>query len=75
MNTTLPYHWIDSDEQLRTICSQAQSASVVALDTEFIRVRSYYPKLGLIQLFDGNQIALIDPQQIQDNFLKRWAKC
>lgn len=66
MNTTLPYHWIDSDEQLRTICSQTQSASVVALDTEFIRVRSYYPKLGLIQLFDGNHIALIDPQQIQD---------
>ena len=38
----------------------------VALDTEFIRIRTFYPQLGLIQLFDGQTVSLIDPQKIQD---------
>lgn len=30
-------------------------------DTEFVRTRTYYPQLGLLQLFDGHQVSLIDP--------------
>ncbi|MEX8986810.1 ribonuclease D, partial [Salmonella enterica] len=37
-----------------------------ALDTEFVRTRTYYPQLGLIQLFDGANVALIDPLGISD---------
>jgi ribonuclease D len=33
----------------------------IALDTEFVRTRTYYPQLGLLQLFDGKQVSLIDP--------------
>ncbi|WP_410678384.1 ribonuclease D [Avibacterium paragallinarum] len=57
---------IDSDQALEQVCSQAGQCKVVALDTEFIRTRTYYPKLGLIQLYDGEQVSLIDPLTITD---------
>lgn len=49
-------------------CQRARSAPRVALDTEFIRTRTYYPQLGLIQLYDGETVTLIDPLAI-----KNWA--
>ncbi|MCL7720374.1 ribonuclease D [Actinobacillus pleuropneumoniae] len=66
MNQIIHYHWIDTDEKLKTVCENACRKSAVALDTEFIRTRSYYPKLGLIQLFDGDTVSLIDPNSISD---------
>ena len=57
---------INNDEELLSVCRQAQRKRAVALDTEFIRIRSYYPKLGLIQLYDGSQVSLIDPTTITD---------
>ncbi|OOH85560.1 ribonuclease D [Pasteurellaceae bacterium 15-036681] len=66
MNNELKPIWIDNDQKLSEICAQACQKEVVALDTEFVRIRSYYPKLGLIQLFDGQTVALIDPLKIND---------
>ncbi|MDH3001377.1 ribonuclease D [Chelonobacter oris] len=60
------YVWINNDEALRTACRKACEKSVVALDTEFIRTRTFNPKLGLIQLYDGEQLSLIDPLPIND---------
>ena len=62
----IPYLWVDSDEKLREVCEAARQKKAVALDTEFIRIRTFYPQLGLIQLFDGQTVSLIDPQKIQD---------
>lgn len=62
MNYTL----IDQDAQLASVCQLARQHSAVALDTEFVRTRTYYPQLGLIQLFDGEQLVLIDPLKIGD---------
>ncbi|AHG81804.1 Ribonuclease D [Bibersteinia trehalosi USDA-ARS-USMARC-188] len=62
----IPYQWIETDQQLAEICHNARMQPVVTLDTEFIRIRTYYAKLGLIQLFDGNHVALIDPLAIND---------
>jgi ribonuclease D len=62
----LNYHLITSDEELKLCCEQASSAEYIALDTEFIRTRTYYPKLGLIQLYDGERVTLIDPLTISD---------
>ncbi|MBE2896116.1 ribonuclease D [Pasteurellaceae bacterium HPA106] len=58
--------WIDNDTLLAKVCAQASEKSVVALDTEFIRTRTFYPQLGLIQLYDGQTLSLIDPLSIQD---------
>lgn len=52
---------ITTDDGLRAVCEAASTASAVALDTEFVRTRTYYPQLGLLQLFDGQQVSLIDP--------------
>lgn len=57
---------VDTNEKLTTCCEKAQQKAVVTLDTEFIRTRTFYPQLGLIQLYDGEQLSLIDPLAITD---------
>jgi ribonuclease D len=41
-------------------------AEWVGIDTEFVRRRTYFPELGLIQLNAGGAVALIDPLAISD---------
>ena len=55
-----------NNEELAQVCQLARQQSAVALDTEFMRVSTYYPKLGLIQLYDGDRVSLIDPLSITD---------
>lgn len=43
-----------------------QQAQPLAIDTEFIRVDTFYPKLGLLQLGDGHGEMLVDPVAIHD---------
>ncbi|MFZ7174935.1 ribonuclease D [[Pasteurella] aerogenes] len=57
---------ISSNQDLYDVCLQAERKSAVALDTEFVRTRTYYAQLGLIQLYDGEQVSLIDPNHIDD---------
>ncbi len=38
----------------------------IAIDTEFVRVDTFYPKAGLIQVADDTGIFLIDPLDIDD---------
>ncbi len=38
----------------------------LALDTEFVRERTFYPRLGLIQTSNGEAVSLIDPLAIED---------
>ncbi|MCT4705882.1 ribonuclease D [Enterobacteriaceae bacterium H11S18] len=62
----MTYHMITTDEQLAEVCHAASQVSALALDTEFVRTRTYYPQLGLIQLYDGEKASLIDPLTITD---------
>lgn len=39
---------------------------VIALDTEFIRTDTFYPKPALLQIYDRRQIYLVDPLKITD---------
>ena len=52
---------ITTDDALASLCEAVRAFPAIALDTEFVRTRTYYPQLGLIQLFDGEHLALIDP--------------
>lgn len=60
------FELVTSNQALAEVCHHALSKREVALDTEFVRVRSYYPKLGLVQLYDGERVSLIDPNEIDD---------
>ena len=56
---------ITTDDALAS-CVKPSVLPAIRLDTEFVRTRTYYPQLGLIQLFDGEHLALIDPLGITD---------
>ncbi len=57
---------ITDNEALAAYCQQVAANSVLALDTEFIRQSTLYPRLGLVQLFDGQTLVLVDPLAISD---------
>ncbi len=60
------YQIVDTIKMLETVCLSAREVDTVMLDTEFVRTRTFYPQLGLIQLFDGTTLSLIDPTAIDD---------
>lgn len=60
------YEIVTSADRLAEICQAARQVEAVMLDTEFVRTRTLYPRLGLVQLFDGQTLALIDPIDIED---------
>ncbi|MCW2254833.1 ribonuclease D [Providencia alcalifaciens] len=60
------YRLVTTDSELAQVCLQASETEWIALDTEFVRTRTYYPQLGLLQLYDGKQVSLIDPLSISD---------
>ncbi len=62
----LNYQFITTNTALEDVCKAASEVSQIALDTEFVRIRTYYPHLGLIQMYDGKQISLIDPLAITE---------
>jgi ribonuclease D len=62
----MQYQLIEDFDSLQTLCQQYSKANVLAIDTEFVRTRTLYPKLGLLQIYDGQNLALIDPIAIDD---------
>lgn len=59
-----PAHYIADNAAARKLAAELTAltaADAVAVDTEFIRVREYYPKLALLQLHFNGAIYLIDP--------------
>ncbi len=63
---TIAYRFIDSDSLLQEHCAHWLTCPVLALDTEFIRVDTFYPKAALIQIQDDQGCWLIDPLTITD---------
>ena len=51
---------IDDDATLRPLCTRISEAPLVALDTEFIRERTYFPQLCLLQLATEEVTACVD---------------
>lgn len=59
--------YIDTQEALDQWCQkQLQEIELLALDTEFLRVKTYFPKLCLIQLATETEAVCIDPLALQD---------
>ncbi|MCX7093121.1 MAG: ribonuclease D [Methylobacter sp.] len=53
--------YINTPEQLATLCEQIKKESWLALDTEFLREKTYYPKFCLLQIATPDWVACVDP--------------
>lgn len=53
--------WLDQVTDLTQFLQKHVNTRCVAIDTEFIRERTYYPQLALVQMCIDDEIALIDP--------------
>lgn len=60
----MSFQFIINNEQLAEYCLKIKYSRAIALDTEFVRTKTFYPHLGLLQVFDGHFAALIDPLTI-----------
>ena len=52
--------WVDSSDTLERLVAALKSTSLAAVDTEFVREKTYYPQLCLIQIATRDEVACID---------------
>lgn len=57
---------ITDNAALADMAAQLAGRSSIALDTEFMRVDTFHPRLALIQIGDGDTEYLVDPVTITD---------
>lgn len=57
--------YIADQESLEAFARSAEGARVLAVDTEFLREKTYYPKLCLLQLSADDRVAVVDPFAIE----------
>ena len=62
----ISHEQITDEAALRDVVAQCRSKTAVAIDTEFARFNTYYPIVGLVQLYDGERCYLVDPLEIED---------
>lgn len=67
LKLAMDYSYIDSNQKLVDFCISVENAGYCAVDTEFVREKTYYPVLALIQIATEHQLGCIDPLAI-DNF-------
>ena len=48
--------WIDRGEQLEALAHTLESQASIGVDTEFLRERTFFPKLCLLQLSAAGQV-------------------
>lgn len=57
---------VNSDAALVDMVDACLKQSAIALDSEFIRTDTFYPKPALLQIYDREHVYLIDPLAIDD---------
>lgn len=56
-----PAQWIDDPAALGNALARWADHPVVGVDTEFVRERTFWPRIALVQLSVPDQILLVDP--------------
>ena len=54
------FQFIQQQKDLAVLLTQMEQCSTYALDTEFIKVDTLYPKLGVCQINLNGQVVLLD---------------
>ncbi len=57
---------VETDAQLRAFLERCQESSYMAIDTEFLREKTYYAKLCLVQVAIEGEVAIIDPLAVDN---------
>ena len=52
---------IEDRQRLADLAARLSERSIIAFDTEFVREKTYFPQLGLIQIADREESWLVDP--------------
>lgn len=55
------YRLVTTSSELTRLCDQARDCGWFAIDSEFVRERTYYAQLGLLQLHANGTTAVVDP--------------
>jgi ribonuclease D len=58
--------YITTEADLTALCERLAACDMLAIDTEFVRERTYFHRLGLIQVAGGEECAAIDPIQVSN---------
>lgn len=53
--------WLRAPEQVAQAAQTWRKRAMLALDTEFVRERTYHANIGLVQVSDGQTVWLLDP--------------
>jgi ribonuclease D len=56
--------WIDRSDELAALARALQTQASIGLDTEFLRERTFFPKLCLLQLSAAGQIWCVDTLKV-----------
>ena len=67
----MTFTWIDSQTQFELLVDRLCVEQRYALDTEFHRERTYFPKLALLQVASVDELALVDPLAVDVHSLQR----
>ena len=65
------YRWVDDAAELDDLVDVLSAQPRYALDTEFHREKTYFPRLALIQLAWPDGLVLVDPQALDPAPLRR----
>jgi ribonuclease D len=60
----VPVVYIENNQDFESVASTWLDLPMLAIDTEFERRTTFYAKLALVQVFDGQTIYLIDPIKV-----------
>ena len=63
---SVDYQYIETSQQLAEFCEKIKNSAYCTIDTEFVREKTYYPILSLIQIASEAQMACIDPLVVED---------
>ena len=58
--------YITTEEELISLCKRLKECQMLAVDTEFVREKTYFHQLGLIQIAGDGVCAIVDPISIKN---------
>ena len=62
----ISYTLIENEIDLKKFCSLLSDASILMIDTEFVKTRTYFATLSILQIFDGISLYIIDAIKIKN---------